>query len=185
MLPKGVCIKGQLSIPRAELNAARDLAEQVLQLEADLDISNLHPSKYFTDSLDVLAWINNVKDATKRYVTSRINTIRKISQPSQWHYIQNSRKPGRYWHTTNYRGRTAKINVVQWSTIPNPRRTNPTTKPHHNPYCNSHVRCNNQILLSTQHKMRNRRDIHRFDVERDVGKYPERKEPTQHQEGVP
>ena len=38
VLPKGVSIKGQLSIPRCELNAAKDLVEQVLQLEADLDI---------------------------------------------------------------------------------------------------------------------------------------------------
>ena len=48
VLPKGVSVKGQLSIPRAELNAACDLAEQVLQLEADLDIANLHPASYFT-----------------------------------------------------------------------------------------------------------------------------------------
>ena len=92
-LPKGVSVKGQLSIPRAELNAARDLAEQVLQLEADLDIADLHPTKYFTDSKDVLAWINNKKDATKRYVTSRINTICKISQPSQWQYEPTEENP--------------------------------------------------------------------------------------------
>ena len=93
VLPKGVSIKGQLSIPRAELNAARDLSAQVLQIETDLDIANLHPTQYFTDSLDVLAWINNNKDATKRYVTSRINTIRKILQTYQWQYIPTVENP--------------------------------------------------------------------------------------------
>ena len=56
---KGMSIKGQTSIPRLELNAARNLAEDVLNIESELDIPNLHPTVYYTDSLDVLAWIQN------------------------------------------------------------------------------------------------------------------------------
>ena len=89
VLPKGVCIKGQLSIPRAELNAAVDLAQKVLEVETDLDIPNLLPTQYYTDSRDVLAWITNdsTKDVLKRYVTSRIDTIQKNfqSQPMVLH----------------------------------------------------------------------------------------------------
>ena len=33
VLPKGVSVKGQLSIPRAELGAAKELAEKVLEIE--------------------------------------------------------------------------------------------------------------------------------------------------------
>ena len=55
VLPKGVSIKGQLSIPRAELNAAVDLASKVLEVEKELDIPHLHPTVYYSDSKDVLA----------------------------------------------------------------------------------------------------------------------------------
>merc|ERR1712148_89907 len=86
---KGMSIKGQISIPRLELNAARDLAEDVLKIETELDIPNLQPTVYYTDSLDTLAWIQNEspKETPKRYVMSRITYIRKVSKPSQWHYI--------------------------------------------------------------------------------------------------
>ena len=59
MLPKGVSIKGQLSIPRAELNAAVDLAEKALEVEMELDIADLKPTVFYSDSEDVLSWIKN------------------------------------------------------------------------------------------------------------------------------
>merc|ERR1712148_94478 len=50
---------------------------------------------YYTDSLDKLAWIQNEspKETPKRYVMSRINYIRKVSKPSQWHYIPTAHNP--------------------------------------------------------------------------------------------
>ena len=93
VLPKGVSVKCKLSIPRAELCAAKDLAEQAQKVEVDLDIKNLHPPRYLTDSQDVLAWINNSEDAKPRYITSRINTIRKIFEPKQWQYIPSLENP--------------------------------------------------------------------------------------------
>ena len=59
VLPKGVCVKGQLSIPRAELNAAVDLAKKVLEVETEIDLPNRQPTIYYSDSKDVLAWIKN------------------------------------------------------------------------------------------------------------------------------
>ena len=38
ILPKGVCVKGQLSIPRCELNATHVLAKKVLEVEQALDL---------------------------------------------------------------------------------------------------------------------------------------------------
>ena len=83
VLPKGVCIKGQLSIPRAELNAAKDLTEKVLEVEKELDLPNLHPTIFYSDSRDVLAWVKNdmTNENPKRYVMTRITTIRTLSNP--------------------------------------------------------------------------------------------------------
>ena len=55
VLPKGTSLKGQLSIPRAELCAAHELAKKVHLTEIDLDINDLLPTKYYSDSEDVLA----------------------------------------------------------------------------------------------------------------------------------
>ena len=81
VLPKGVCVKGQLSIPRAELNAAVDLATKVLEVETELDLPDRHPTILYSDSRDVLAWIKNdtTKETLKRYTVSRIELIRKVS----------------------------------------------------------------------------------------------------------
>ena len=49
VLPKGVCVKGQLSIPRAELNAAVDLATKVLEVETELDLPDRQPTIFYTD----------------------------------------------------------------------------------------------------------------------------------------
>ena len=93
VLPKHTTLKGKLSIPRAELCAAHALAEQVHQTEIDLDIANLLPTQYYSDSEDVLAQINNTTEQFKRYTASRINGILQVSQPSQWHYIPTTYNP--------------------------------------------------------------------------------------------
>ena len=93
VLPKGVSVKGELSIPRTELNAAVDLAEQVLQVETELDIPNLHPTQYYTDSMNVLSWFTSNNDTNKRYFVSRISTIRKLTEPLQWQYIPTAENP--------------------------------------------------------------------------------------------
>ena len=95
VLPKGVSVKGQLSIPRAELNAAMDLAKKVLEVENELNMPNLHPTIYYSDSQDVLAWVKNdsTNEAPKRYIVNRINTIRKMSNPDQWQYIPTKLNP--------------------------------------------------------------------------------------------
>jgi len=84
VLPKGTSIKGHISIPRAELCAADLLTKRMLELEKEIDISNLHPTQFFTDSRDVLGWITNTTDKFPRYVSARRNRICLLSKPEQW-----------------------------------------------------------------------------------------------------
>ena len=95
VLPKNVSVKGQVSIPRAELGAAKELAEKVLDVEAQLDLPNRHPNISYSDSRDVLAWIqsDSTKEPLKRYTVSRISYNRRVSRPEQWHYIQTGINP--------------------------------------------------------------------------------------------
>lgn len=94
VIPRDAKIRGVLSIPRAELNAAVASAEAVLQIQADLkDEIVLLPSQYFTDSEDVIAWINNRSDPFKRYVTSERDKICQVSDPAQWHWIPEENNP--------------------------------------------------------------------------------------------
>merc|ERR1712074_135721 len=97
VLPKGVCVKGQLSIPRAELNAAFDLAKKVLDVEQAVDLPKdiCLPTILYSDSQDVLAWVKNgtTKEPISRYIASRVTTITNITRPSQWEYIPTKDNP--------------------------------------------------------------------------------------------
>ena len=61
-------------------------------MENDIDL-DLQPTQFFTDSADVLAWINNTKDTAKRYVTSRRDRICKLTDATQWRYIPTHLNP--------------------------------------------------------------------------------------------
>ena len=97
ILPKGVCVKGQLSIPRCELNAAHVLAKKVLEVEQALDLPKdiCLPTILYSDSQDVLAWVKNgtTKEPVPRYIASRVTTITNITSPSQWEYIPTDDNP--------------------------------------------------------------------------------------------
>ena len=47
---------------------AGELVQQVMEIEAQIDIPGLHPMQYFSDGRDVLAWINNTEDEFLRYI---------------------------------------------------------------------------------------------------------------------
>ena len=70
----------------------------MLEVETELDMPHRHPTVFYSDSKDVLAWIKNdaTNEAPKRYIVNRINTIRKISDPDQWHYIPTKQNPADY-----------------------------------------------------------------------------------------
>ena len=93
VLPKGTVFRGQLSIPRAEMTAAHDLANRMLDIESEIDIPDLEPTKYYTDSRDVLAWIQNTTEQQKRWVANRREFICKVSSPSSWNYVPTEINP--------------------------------------------------------------------------------------------
>ena len=70
------------------------MALAVLQTQNDLqDEINLLPTQFFTDSEDVLAWINNKIDSFILYVTTRRGKICQVADPSQWHWIPGPMNP--------------------------------------------------------------------------------------------
>jgi hypothetical protein len=80
------------SIPRLELCAAvlSTKAVKKLRTELDLTIDNV---KFYTDSKVVLGYIYNDARRFHVYVANRVQTIRDISEPHQWSYVETSRNP--------------------------------------------------------------------------------------------
>ena len=93
VLPKYSTVKGQISIPRAELIAAHSLAQQILTIEKEIDIPNLEPTQFYSDSKVVLSWIQDDSHHLKRFEANRIRPIRTITDPQAWHYIETSANP--------------------------------------------------------------------------------------------
>ena len=60
--------------------------------EEELDIS-LRQTSFFTDSADVLAWINNTRDRFPIYVANRVKSIRESSGVQQWHLMPSQQNP--------------------------------------------------------------------------------------------
>ena len=93
VIERGVSVKGKLSIPRAELCAADALAMAMLQVTTDLDGDWTGKTTYYSDSRDVLGWIESDITAPPRYITTRRDRIRLVSSPSQWNYIGTKHNP--------------------------------------------------------------------------------------------
>ena len=80
------------SIPRLELCGAvlaTEAARKVTQ-ELDMEIATV---KYYTDSKVVLGYIKNDTRRFHVYVANRVQTIRNLSQPDQWEYVESSVNP--------------------------------------------------------------------------------------------
>jgi hypothetical protein len=79
------------TIPRLELTAAV-LATEVSQL-LDKELQyELHHS-FWTDSRIVLGFINSEARRFHVYVSNRVQTIRDVSEPDQWHYVHTEDNP--------------------------------------------------------------------------------------------
>lgn len=65
---KEATFRGTLSTPRGVLCAADVIAQAVLQMQSDLkDEITLLPTQFFTDIVDIIAWINNRSASFTRY----------------------------------------------------------------------------------------------------------------------
>lgn len=80
------------SIPRLELCSAvlsTEVAE-IVSAHLDLPISEF---RFYSDSKIVLGYINNQTRRFFNYVANRVQKIRSITKPSQWHYVHTDSNP--------------------------------------------------------------------------------------------
>ncbi|KAL3967947.1 NLR family CARD domain-containing protein 3 [Sarotherodon galilaeus] len=80
------------TIPRLELGAAVLAAELAEVITSELDL-NLDAVEFYTDSRVVLGYISNQTKRFYVYVGNRVQRIRRISEPKQWHYVPTSSNP--------------------------------------------------------------------------------------------
>ena len=80
------------SIPRLELCAAVLASQAVHKIEKEIDME-IDEITFYTDSKVVLGYIQNESRRFYVYVANRVQTIRKMSNPRQWKYIDTSKNP--------------------------------------------------------------------------------------------
>ena len=80
------------SIPRLELCAAVLASQAVNKIVKEIDME-INQITFYTDSKVVLGYIQNESRRFYVYVANRVQTIRKISSPKQWKYIDTSENP--------------------------------------------------------------------------------------------
>ena len=80
------------TIPRAELCAAVEAAELAHEV---MDELRLHFStvKFYSDSMVTLGYLNNCDKSFTKYVTNRVFSILKLSNPSQWFFVATECNP--------------------------------------------------------------------------------------------
>ena len=85
--------KRPTTVPRLELCAAVLSTQAVKRVLEELNIK-IEKVTYYTDSKVVLAYIQNETRRFYAYVANRIQIMRKLSDPTQWEYVETHRNPG-------------------------------------------------------------------------------------------
>ena len=80
------------TIPRLELQAAVLAVKIDAMLRREMDIS-IARSYFWTDSEIVLKYIRNDSRRFQVFVANRISTIRELSDPDQWNYVETKQNP--------------------------------------------------------------------------------------------
>ena len=80
------------SIPRLELCAAVLAARAVDKVIKEIDMK-IHEVTYYSDSKVVLGYIQNESRRFYVYVANRVQTIRNMSSPSRWRYVDTNENP--------------------------------------------------------------------------------------------
>ena len=81
-----------VTVPRLELAAAVTAARNSKLLQRELQAVQISHT-YWTDSKVVLGYIANEKSRYHIFVANRIQTIRDISEPSQWNHVPTEHNP--------------------------------------------------------------------------------------------
>ncbi|KAK7104060.1 uncharacterized protein [Littorina saxatilis] len=87
-----VAPKKIVSIPRLELAAAVVAAEVGHAIKQELSYT-ISEEFFWTDSRVVLGYINNEARRFHVFVANRVQKIRNLSDPSQWHYVPSEDNP--------------------------------------------------------------------------------------------
>ena len=87
-----VAPRNVVTIPRLELMAAVIATRIAIILEKELKYPMIE-HVYWTDSKIVLGYIANESRRFKIFVGNRVQQIRDVSEPAQWHYIQGEENP--------------------------------------------------------------------------------------------
>ncbi len=85
----------QMTIPRVELTAAVVAVNIDKMMKRDVQME-LQESVYCTDSTTVLKYIENTSRRFKTFVANRICTIRELTKPTQWRYVNTATNPADY-----------------------------------------------------------------------------------------
>ena len=80
------------TIPRLELSAALVSAEMSAVLKQELDLT-VDQEYFWTDSQIVLGYLNNEARKFHIFVANRVQKIRQLTKPEQWHYIPTIDNP--------------------------------------------------------------------------------------------
>ncbi|XP_067946371.1 uncharacterized protein [Watersipora subatra] len=83
----------QVTIPRAELQAAVLSATIAHNLKSELKLNNLTKEVFWTDSKVVLGYIHNEARRFHVYVANRVQQITDITLADQWQYISTQENP--------------------------------------------------------------------------------------------
>ncbi|XP_060593431.1 uncharacterized protein LOC132747884 [Ruditapes philippinarum] len=82
----------QMSIPRLELSGAVVGCRLFAMLSEELDM-NFDHFTFWTDSMIVLGYINNVSKRFKTFVGNRLSIIHETTYPDQWRHVHTSSNP--------------------------------------------------------------------------------------------
>ncbi len=80
------------TVPRLELTAAVVAARTSVMLRNELEIEGLQ-EHFWTDSKVVLGYINNDARRFHVFVANRIQRIKSITDPAQWHFVKSEDNP--------------------------------------------------------------------------------------------
>ncbi|XP_049336637.1 uncharacterized protein LOC125802479 [Astyanax mexicanus] len=81
-----------VTIPRLELTAAVVSAAVSSMLKEELELK-IDQEYFWTDSQVVLGYINNEARRFHIFVANRVQRIREMTDPAQWHYINTDQNP--------------------------------------------------------------------------------------------
>ena len=75
---------------RLELEAAKTGALLMKGLNKVLNIEDV---RMWSDSMNVLGWLRTSSKDLKMYVSNRVDTIRNVTNPEQWEYVNTKENP--------------------------------------------------------------------------------------------